>query len=146
MDSTCRGKDPGKKGCCPMHRPTTLAFLAAVAGAAALAAISVTGAGPAAAAPLTFHSAIPARYTTGKAGYVTGGGGWRFRYVETSLKIPACQADPGRNAGAAISLSAGTRYLASIAVVCGGGADSVGYFDRHVRTGAFHVSPGVGDV
>jgi hypothetical protein len=30
--------------------------------------------------------------------------------------------------------------------VCGGGADSIGYFDRHLGTGAFHLSPAVGDV
>jgi hypothetical protein len=30
--------------------------------------------------------------------------------------------------------------------VCGGGADSIGYFDRHFGTGTFHLSPAVGDV
>lgn len=141
-----------------MRRPTTLAFLAAVT-AGALAVAGATGATSAAlaatAAPAApaGHPAIRASYTTGSAGYVTGGG-WRFRYVGTSLKIPACRADPASNAGAAISLSGGTRYLpsihtrylASIAVVCGGGAHSVGYFDRHFGSGAFHLSPRVGDV
>ena len=149
-----------------MHRPTTLAFLAAVT-AGGLAVAGATGATPAAlaatatpAAPALAatatpagHPAIRASYTRGSAGYVTGGG-WRFRYVGASLKIPACRADPASNAGAAISLSGDTRYLpsihtrylASIAVVCGGGAHSVGYFDRRFGSGAFRLSPDVGDV
>jgi hypothetical protein len=144
-----------------MRRPKALALLAAVAAGVTGVATAVTGGAGAAMAANGADGAArasraavatpagrtrgPASYTRGSAGYVTGGR-WRFRYAGTALKIPACQTDPGDNAGASVSLSAGPRYLASIAVVCGGGADSIGYLDRHFGTGAFHLSPAVGDV
>jgi hypothetical protein len=125
-----------------MRRPTAFTFLVTTAAGAALAAIGVT---LAAAATSGGHPAVPPRYTKNSTGYVTDGG-WRFRYIQTSLRIPACQADPADNAGAAISLVGDSKHLASIAVVCGGGAHSIGYFDRHQRAGSFRLSPSVGDV
>jgi hypothetical protein len=111
--------------------------------AAAAIALPVAGCAGPAAATASQHG-IPASYTTSSAGYTTGGR-WRFRFVATSLAVPACPADPAGNALASVALTGG-RYLASIAVACGGGASSVGYLDHHFGGGAFRLSPRVGDV
>ncbi|HEY6279034.1 MAG TPA: hypothetical protein VIX86_22200 [Streptosporangiaceae bacterium] len=111
----------------------------------AAAAISLTVAGCAGPAAATAgQPGITARYSTSSAGYATGGP-WRFRFVAASLAVPACPADPAGNALASVVLTGG-RYLAAISVACGGGASSAGYLDHHFGSGAFRISPRVGDV
>ncbi|HUZ35643.1 MAG TPA: hypothetical protein VMV17_04875 [Streptosporangiaceae bacterium] len=128
-----------------MHRRITgLAVTAAAAGTAAIALVLPAGS-LAGAATTASHPGIPAIYTTRSAGYVTGGS-WRFRFVQTYVTVPPCPADPGNNTLASAGLAGGSGYLASIAIVCGGGASSVGYLDHHFRNGAFRLSPRVGDV
>jgi hypothetical protein len=124
-----------------MHRGITGLIVAA---SATLIALVLPASSLAGAATTASHRGIPAMYTNRSAGYVTGGN-WRFRFVQTYVTVPSCPAAPGDNALASAGL-AGGRYLASIAVVCGGGASSVGYLDHHFGNGAFRLSPRAGDV
>jgi hypothetical protein len=127
-----------------MHRRITGLIVAAAAAGGAIIALVLPPGSLAGAATTASHRGIPAIYTKRSAGYVTGGN-WRFRFVQTYVTIPPCPPDPGNNALASAGL-AGGRYLASIAIVCGGGPSSVGYLDHHFGNGAFRLSPRAGDV
>ncbi len=125
-----------------MHRRITRAFLAASAAGAALATLGFAGVSAAGAATAP---AVHKVYTNSTAGYATGGG-WRFRYIETSVKIPARQPVAGNNATLDVALSAPQVDVAVITVAAGGGAGSVTYVDSGYTNGEFHLSPSVGDV
>jgi hypothetical protein len=127
-----------------MHRRFTRAIFAAAAAGATIATFGLTAAGTADAAtgPVVFNHHF--------AGYHTAlHGNWRFRYVATTLPVKACRIAPSKNPSAQIELFGGTNWSANIAVLCNGGANSVGFFDQKTATthsqGAFQLSPRVGD-
>ncbi|HVB44263.1 MAG TPA: hypothetical protein VNF47_16375 [Streptosporangiaceae bacterium] len=86
----------------------------------------------------------PNAYTSFYAGYEVGGGRY-FRYVATSVKVPACQTVAANSAVANVVLYGGPN-VAQLTVACGGGFDSVTFFDHTFARGFFHLTPGVGDV
>ena len=127
-----------------MPRRITRAIFAAAAAGATIATFGLTAAGTAGAAtgPVVFNHHF--------AGYHTAlHGNWRFRYVATTLPVRACRIARSKNPSAQIELFGGTNWSAIIAVLCNGGAQSVGFFDQKTATshtqGAFQLSPRVGD-
>jgi hypothetical protein len=88
---------------------------------------------------------LPRSFTTGWAGYATGGR-W-FRYVAGSVKVPAA-ATPAANGGTAVlalSHTGGTAPpFANIQITPGGGAGSIRYA-TNTGSGAFGITPAVGD-
>jgi len=127
-----------------MYRRFTRAIFAAAAAGATIATFGLTAAGTAGAAtgPVVFNHHF--------AGYHTAlHGNWRFRYVATTLAVQACRIAPSKNPSAQVELFGGTNWSANIAVLCNGGANSVGFFDQKTATthsqGAFQLSPRVGD-
>ena len=129
-----------------MFARTTRALVAAAATAAVVTTLGLTGAVAAAAAP----ARGPATVTTGDdpafAGYVTTGTSWRFRFVATSVPVPACPAPLVNNAVADIELFPNTgSEVAHINVACGG-FGSVSFGSETHASGVFHLSPSVGNV
>ena len=127
-----------------MYRRIRRAIFAAVAAGATIATFGMTAAGTAGAAtgPVVFNHHF--------AGYHTAlHGNWRFRYVATTLPVKACRIGPNKNPSAQIELFGGPNWSAIIAVLCNGGANSVGFFDQKTATthsqGSFQLSPRVGD-
>jgi hypothetical protein len=125
-----------------MHRRITRAFLTASAAGAALATLGFAGVSAAGAATAP---AVHKVYTNSTAGYAAGGQ-WRFRYIETSVKIPARQPVAGNNATLDVALTSPQIDVAAITVAAGGGAGSVTYVDSGYTNGEFHLSPSIGDV
>jgi hypothetical protein len=91
--------------------------------------------------------AVPTTYTSAFAGYADSGG--PFRYIATTLTVPARQ-DPAANGGqvrVSLGHNGGTTFRppeADIGVLPGGGPDSINY-GGNTASGAFTISPNVGD-
>ncbi|HEY7359635.1 MAG TPA: hypothetical protein VH642_02410, partial [Streptosporangiaceae bacterium] len=98
-------------------------FTAAAIMAAALTGLSLTG--PSVVSAGTASQAAAARmasqYSKGSAGYMMTGGGWRFRYLATTLTVPAAGTRATR---ASISLWDDADAL-SVWVKAGGGPGSI---------------------
>jgi len=94
--------------------------------------------------------ALPRAYTDGLAGYGVGGGRW-FRYVSTTLTVPAATQPASAGDIAIIWLGQGgatPRAYATITVRPGGGAGSVSYaasYGPRSNAGTFAISPRPGD-
>jgi hypothetical protein len=91
--------------------------------------------------------AVPTTYTTAFAGYADSGG--PFRYIATTLTVPARQDPPANGGQVRVSLghNGGTTFRppeADIGVLPGGGPDSINY-GGNTASGAFTISPNVGD-
>ena len=91
--------------------------------------------------------AVPTTYTSAFAGYADSGG--PFRYISTTLTVPARQDPPANGGQVRVSLghNGGTTSRppeADIGVLPGGGADSINY-GGNTASGAFTISPNVGD-
>jgi hypothetical protein len=82
-------------------------------------------------------------YTNDHAGYLTGGG-WRFRYVATTLTVPAAEPEIGHG-GAAIMLATAEGVNVEVQVTPGGGAGSVTYGGTGLGVHALNLSPAPGD-
>jgi len=128
-----------EKGESEMKRIFTAITMAAAALATlSLAAPSVVSAGTS--SPAVTH--IGKTYTKGEAGYMMTGGGFRFRYLKTTLAVPAADT---RATSARLSLwnDADALYLWAKA---GGGPGSIGYGWSWQEEGtALNVAPNVGD-
>jgi hypothetical protein len=86
---------------------------------------------------------IASQYNKGSAGYSMTGGGWRFRYIKTTLTVPASTT---RATSAQIGL--GSREDALLLTVnSGGGPGSIQYTTRgaDVPPSTLAVEPSVGD-
>jgi hypothetical protein len=91
--------------------------------------------------------AVPTTYTSAFAGYADSGG--PFRYIATTLTMPARQYPPANGGQVRVSLghNGGTTFRppeADIGVLPGGGPDSINY-GGNTASGAFTISPNVGD-
>jgi hypothetical protein len=91
--------------------------------------------------------AVPTTYTSAFAGYADSGG--PFRYIATTLTVPARQDPPANGGQVRVSLghNGGTTFRppeADIGVLPGGGPDSINY-GGNTASGAFTISPNVGD-
>ena len=91
--------------------------------------------------------AVPTTYTSAFAGYADSGG--PFRYIATTLTVPARQDPPANGGQVRVSLghNGGTTFRppeADIGVLPGGGPDSINYGGT-TASGAFTISPNVGD-
>ena len=91
--------------------------------------------------------AVPTTYTSAFAGYADSGG--PFRYIATTLTVPARQDPPGNGGQVRVSLghNGSTTFRppeADIGVLPGGGSDSINY-GGNTASGAFTISPNVGD-
>jgi hypothetical protein len=91
--------------------------------------------------------AVPTTYTSAFAGYADSGG--PFRFIATSLTVPARQDPPANGGQVRVSLghNGGTTFRppeADIGVLPGGGPDSINY-GGNTASGAFTISPNVGD-
>jgi hypothetical protein len=117
----------------------------AAAAAAALTTLSLAGPGLVSAGASSQATAghIFKRYTRGTAGYVMTGGTWRFRYIETTLTMPACQTR-ATHANIALESDEGEVVLW---VGCDGGAGSIRYGTVPFWDSAqpLDLSPNVGD-
>jgi len=124
---------------CLARRGIARAVYAAAAAGIALTAAGLTGTGAAGAATQTTGAPV---HTTKWAGYQDGGGRW-FRFVSTTLTVPA--ADNGaEHTMADIALNGrDPNWAAGITVMPGGGPGSVLYM--HPLAGLFNLSPNVGD-
>jgi len=91
--------------------------------------------------------AVPLTYTSAFPGYADSGG--PFRYIATTLTVPARQDPPANGGQVRVSLghNGGTTFRppeAGIGVLPGGGPDSINYCGT-TASGAFTISPNVGD-
>jgi hypothetical protein len=90
--------------------------------------------------------AVPTTYTQAFAGYADSVG--PFRFIATSLTVPARQDPPANGGQVRVSLghNGGTTRPpeADIGVLPGGGPDSINY-GGNTASGAFTISPNVGD-
>jgi hypothetical protein len=125
-----------------MNWHTLRAFAATAAAGATVTTLGLLGGGVAGATARP--SAQPALYTQSVAGYKTGG--WNFRYIAATVKVPASQPVAANSGVAAISLDRGNDYLAMISVKAGGGWGTVAFYEKNFAIGKFHLTPKVGDV
>ena len=130
-----------------MRRHTVRTLFAAVATAgAALVTMGLAGAVPAGATtPGTHSAAYPIIYTNSQGGY-TASGRW-FRFVATTVKVPATGTYDGYAAVVLSGPSAGPVYLG---IKPGGGAGSIGWSVGIPPFGTgggtlSNVNPSVGD-
>jgi hypothetical protein len=127
-----------------MRTRITRSVLAAVAAASAVIGLALAGAVTASASVGT--ASFTTRFDTSFAGYVTGGS-FKFRFVDASIPVPACQATADNNAVAMIALTSNVAgEVAHIDMACNGGQDSVTFGTQTHAQGAFRLSPSVGDV
>jgi hypothetical protein len=123
-----------------MKRTFAAVTMAAAAFATfSLAAPSVTSA--------SSHAAVGRAgdvYAKGHAGYTMSGDGWRFRYIETTLTVPASTTRATHAQIALANLDWGLSYV-YIDVHSGGGPRSINYgiFGDTAKT--FAVTPRAGD-
>jgi hypothetical protein len=80
-------------------------------------------------------------YTRGTAGYLMSGGGWRFRYIKTTLTVPASTT---RASTASLTLGNGNDAVV-ISAAAGGGVGSIRYWISYGEGGTLAVQPDVGD-
>jgi hypothetical protein len=124
-----------------MRTHITRALYAAVAAAITLGTPGFAGAGsPATAAP---GSISPPEYSPSWAGYSVGGGRW-FRFISTTLTVPAITGGSGMDIGLSHGQPVGQPF-AELEVEQGGGTGSV---SAHVSPGGYGtlpLSPRVGD-
>jgi hypothetical protein len=127
-----------------MHTRITRSVLAAVAAASAVIGLALAGAVTAGASVSV--ASFTTRFDTSFAGYVTNGS-FKFRFVDTNIPVPACQANPNNNAVAMIALTSNVAgEVAHIDMHCNGGHDSVTFGTQTHAQGAFRLSPSVGNV
>jgi hypothetical protein len=90
--------------------------------------------------------AVPRGYNQGFAGYDDSKG--PFRYIATTVTVPAPQVPPGNGGAAFISLGhnggATPRPYANVTMPAGGGADSISY-TSNAASGTFTLHPHPGD-
>lgn len=90
--------------------------------------------------------AVPTTYTSGFAGYTDSTG--PFRYIATTVTMPAARKPAGNGGTALVSLGHNggptPRPYANITIVPGGGAASIGYASNNAR-GVFRLNPAPGD-
>jgi hypothetical protein len=91
--------------------------------------------------------AVPVTYTQGFAGYNDSGG--PFRFIATTMTVPTAQILAGDHEQVLVSLGhpGGTNIRppeADIEVLAGGGPDSI-HYAGNTASGAFTISPNVGD-
>jgi len=124
-------------------------FWAAAAAGMALTTLGFAGAGIASAATAGPQSARPVIYTQGWAGYQDGNyqaDGRRYRFVSTTLTVPPRKIPhPHRYGAANILLWGPVVGYAEISIQPGGGADTIAWIGTNIGTGAFRVSPQIGD-
>ncbi len=130
-----------------MRTRITSALLAVAAASSVLTTIGLSGVDAAAAATASTRATVPLVYTTGLAGYDDGGGRW-FRFVSTTLTVPARTLPSSSDDMAFITLGHNggptPRPFALIEVLPGGGAGSVIYYSS-TSYGSLALSPKVGD-
>src|SRR5215475_891601 len=119
-------------------------FTAAALTVAALTGLSL--AGPSVVSAGTSCQAAAARianqYNKGSAGYSVTGGGWRFRYIKTTLTVPASTT---RATSAQIGLMSPEDAVV-LTVKSGGGPDSISYHISYWDTAkTLAVAPSAGD-
>jgi hypothetical protein len=118
-------------------------FTARTFGAVATAGAAAIALGmPADAAAQPAHRSLPVAYDQSSAGYVSSG--WRFRFIATTLKVPALQSITGDNGPAEVSLSDGT-HPAVLQLQTGGGTGSITY-DNGFGHGTVPLAPRVGNI
>ena len=131
-------------------RAMTGAICAAVAAGIALTTASPSGLSNGGQDFTAWFRALPRAYTDGLAGYGAGGGRW-FRYVSTTLTVPAATQPASAGDVAAIWLGQGgaiPRAYATITVRPGGEAGSISYaasYGPRSNAGTFAISPKPGD-
>jgi hypothetical protein len=117
---------------------------AAAIATATLTTLSLAGAGAVSAGTSSQAAAaqISTTYSRGEAGYSMSGSGWRFRYIETTLTVPACSTRASR-----ASLTLGNDNDAVVLWVnCGGGPGSIVFWISYATQGTpLAVQPNVGD-
>jgi hypothetical protein len=118
-------------------------FAAVTMAAAALATLGL--AGPSVVSAGASSQAVTAQvrntYTKGEAGYSMAGGGWRFRYIKTTLTVPAST----HATRATMGLSSPEDAVQFI-VKAGGGPGSISYGISYWDTyKTLAVAPNVGD-
>lgn len=79
-------------------------------------------------------------YVKGRAGYEMRGGGWRFRYIEAALTVPACSTHATT---AEISLWSTDRV--ALTMKCDGGPGSITYDLDGRENNSLALRPQVGD-
>jgi hypothetical protein len=119
-------------------------FTAAAIMAAALTGLSLTGPSVVSAGTASQAAAVrlASQYSKGSAGYMMTGGGWRFRYLATTLTVPAAGTRATR---ASVTLwdDADALYLW---VMAGGGPGSIQYmWSWETQSTPLAVTPNVGD-
>ncbi len=132
-----------------MRRPITRALLAAAVAGATITTLGVISTGTAGAS--TGTTAITSVVTQNQAGYFTGSGTRRFRFIATGVTVTSCQpssviATQADNPDAEIWLLSSGSAFAFISVTCNGGLGSVAFGDDFHAVGVLGLSPGVGDV
>jgi hypothetical protein len=119
-------------------------FNAVTMAAAALATLGLAGPSVVSAGASSQAVAGQVRNASawGRAGYNMTGGGWRFRYLETTLTVPASTT---RATSAGIELWSDWDAV-HLAVKAGGGPDSIGYGISYWDTDkTLAVQPSAGD-
>jgi hypothetical protein len=118
-------------------------FAAVTMAAAALATLSLTApAVSAGAASQAASGQVHKTYAKGSAGYSMSGGGWRFRYIATTLTVPA---PTTRATRAGIALGNENDALA-MTVRAGGGPGSIWYeWSWEGENRPLALAPDVGD-
>lgn len=121
-------------------------FAAVTMAAAALATLGLAVPNVVSAGASSHAAAGPVGnlYTKGHAGYHMYGGGWRFRYIETTLTVPAATTR-AKSAQIALANMGWGPFYVYINVNSGGGPGSIsyGYYTGTAKT--FAVTPRAGD-
>jgi hypothetical protein len=138
-----------RKGDLPVGKRLIRKLCAAAAAGATVTTVGFAGAGPAGAASTAPQSPGPLIYTTGQAGYVTGGGRL-FRFVATTVVVPYLQFQAGNNGSAEVVLGSRVGPPATLRVAAGGGTGSISYIwssGTEFHTGhLYRVAPAPGDL
>jgi hypothetical protein len=119
-------------------------FAGAVIAVAALTGLSIAGPsmGSAGASSQAAAVRIGSLYSKGSAGYMMTGGGWRFRYIKTTLTVPASTT---RATSTQVGLMS-PEDAVTLTVKSGGGPGSISYGISYWVTGkTLAVEPSVGD-
>jgi len=119
-------------------------FTAAVMAVAALTGLSLAGPGVVSAGASSQAAAalIGNQYNKGSAGYRMTGGGWRFRYIKTTLTVPASTT---RATNAQVGLMSPEDAIA-LTLKSGGGPGSISYDISYWDTAkTLAVAPSPGD-
>src|SRR6516162_6296831 len=129
-----------------MHKLTRVLY-AAAAASLTLTTMGATGASTAGATTAGAQSSGPPGYSQGWGGYTTGGGSW-FRFVSTTLIVPARTLPAANSGDAIISLNHAQHSglpEAEIIVGAGGGPGSITVGAHPGNDQLLRLSPQVGD-